>query len=137
MSLFSRSPLRRFALAADALAVTHALFVAFVVWSEILILLGGLLDWDWVRNLPFRGVHLGLVLYVGVQDLLGRTCPLTLWENRCRLLAGQTITGTPFIGRLVHRFLMCHLSERTQRRIRLTFVALVLCTLLLVQPHWQ
>jgi hypothetical protein len=124
------------AVAADAVALTHALFVGFVVWAELLVLFGSLLGWDWVRNLPFRGVHLGLVVFVGVQDVLGRVCPLTVWENQFRARAGQATSGKPFIGRLVHRLLACHLSERTQRTIRLTFACVVLATFLLLPPHW-
>jgi hypothetical protein len=84
---------------------------------------------------PFWAIHLGLVLVVGVQDLVGRICPLTTWENRLRQCAGQSVSAKPFIGRLVHRLLMCHLSERTQKIIRLAFAAIVLGRFLLAPPH--
>jgi hypothetical protein len=51
--------------------------------------------------------------------------------------AGQTVSNKPFIGRLVHRLLMCHLSEQTQRTIRLSFAAIVLITFLMLPPHWS
>jgi hypothetical protein len=57
---------------ADLMAVTHALFVGFVLWGEVLILVGAVLGWEWIYSLPFRGIHVALVLFVGVQDILGR-----------------------------------------------------------------
>jgi hypothetical protein len=124
------------AITADLVAVTHALFVGFVLWGEILILIGVALGWPWVYDLPFRGIHLGWVLLVGVQDLLGRVCPLTIWKNEFRARAGQAVSNKPFIGRLVHSLLMCHLREQTQRTIRLCFAAVVLLTFLALPPTW-
>jgi hypothetical protein len=121
---------------ADVTASVHALFVTFVVWSELLILAGGLFDWAWTRDFTFRIAHLGLVLVVGGQDLLGVICPLTTWERRLRALAGQDVSSVSFIGRCVHSLLMCHLSERTLRTIRLSFAAVVLVTFVVLPPHW-
>ena len=131
-----REAISWYGVGADATVMTHALFVGFVVWAEILILIGLFAGWDWVFDLTFRLVHFGAVMAVGAQDLLGITCPLTIWERQLRQRAGQAASETPFIGRLVHRLLMCHLSEQTQRRIRLAFAAVVLVTFLLVSPRW-
>jgi hypothetical protein len=121
---------------ADVTALTHTLFVGFVVWGELLILTGALLGWQWVHNLPFRAVHLGLVGYVGVQDLLGYICPLTTWERDLRLLCGQSASNKSFVGRLVHTLLMCELNERTLRTIRLSFAAVVVLTFVLLPPYF-
>jgi len=133
----SPNPDTAFGLFADGIAFLHLLFVAFVVWVEVLILLGALLGWPWVYDPVLRLIHLGLVVYVGVQDLLGRICPLTTWENQLRKRAGQSPSSNPFIGRVVHALLMCELSERTQRTIRLVFAAVVLVTIALVFPHFS
>ena len=37
-------------LAADLLLFAHVLFVAFVVFGLVLILIGKVFAWDWVRN---------------------------------------------------------------------------------------
>jgi Protein of Unknown function (DUF2784) len=58
------------ALLADAVVVLHFAYVSFAVGGEILILAGGLLGWRWVRNLPFRLVHLAAVVLVAVEALL-------------------------------------------------------------------
>jgi hypothetical protein len=129
----SAASLRRYA---DGVALSHLLFVGLVVWVEILILVGALLGWEWVYNLVLRLVHIGLVGFVAVQDLLGRVCPLTTWENQLRAKAGQVRSDKSFIGRVVHSLLMCELDERTLRRIRLSFAAVVLVTFVLLPPRF-
>lgn len=130
------APKAGLARAADAIAVTHLGFVAFVVWTEALVLLGAALGWEWVRDPVLRCVHLGLVGYVGVQDVFGKVCPLTTWENRLRERAGQTRSTRSFIGKVVHNLLMCDLDERTLRRIRLTFALVVVVTFAVVFPRF-
>lgn len=122
---------------ADLTAAVHLAFVAFVVWTELLVLLGAVLGWEWVRDPVLRCIHFGLVGYVGVQDLLGKICPLTIWENRLRAKAGQTRDTRSFIARVVHSLLMCDLDERTLRRIRLSFAAVVTITFVVVWPRFS
>lgn len=121
---------------ADLVALVHLGFVAFVVWTEALVLLGAVLGWEWTRDPVLRCVHLGLVGYVGIQDVFGKICPLTIWENRLRDRAGQTRSNKSFIGKIVHKLLMCELDERTLRRIRLTFALVVSVTFLIVPPRF-
>ncbi len=122
---------------ADLTACVHLLFVTLVVWGEGLILLGAALGWEWVRDPVFRCLHLGLVAFVGVNDVLGNICFLTIWENRLRAKAGQQRSDRSFIGKVVHSLLMCDLDERTLRRIRLTFFAVVVVTFVAVWPDFQ
>lgn len=130
------APNKSLSRAADLIAVTHLGFVAFVVWTEALVLLGAALGWEWVRDPLLRCAHLGLVGYVGIQDVFGRVCPLTIWENRLRERAGQTRSTRSFIGKVVHNLLMCDLDERTLRRTRLTFALVVLVTFVAVFPRF-
>jgi hypothetical protein len=132
----TRKP-RAFAIFADLIALSHLLFVGFVVWVEGLILLGVVLGWQWIFDPILRLSHIGLVGFVGVQDLLGRVCPLTTWEIQLREKAGQSPSRKPFIGRMVHALLMCDLDERTQRRIRLSFAVVVAVTFLVVFPKFS
>jgi hypothetical protein len=133
----SHKPTAFFGIYADGIALLHLLFVTFVVWVEGLILLGVALGWHWIFDPVLRLTHLGMVAFVGVQDLVGRVCPLTTWEDQLRKMAGQSPSGKPFVGRVVHSLLMCDLDVRTQRRIRLTFAAVVLVTFLLVFPRFS
>jgi hypothetical protein len=122
---------------ADLTAVTHLAFVTFVVWVEGLVLLGAVLGWEWIRDPVLRLVHFALVAYVGIQDLMGKVCPLTTWERQFRLKAGQETSEQSFIGKVVHQLLMCDLDEQALRRIRLTFALIVTITLFVVWPRFH
>jgi hypothetical protein len=92
--------------AADFIVLFHLCYVLFAVGGELLILLGGLFRWVWIRNLTFRIVHLLAVVVVAVEALIGVLCPLTDWEYRLRLRAGQGIEEEiPFMARLVRRLI--------------------------------
>jgi hypothetical protein len=87
---------------ADAILVLHFLFVLFVVGGFALILAGGTFGWRWVRARAFRLAHLGAILLVVAESLLGLACPLTVWEDALRR-AGPQQTG--FVARWVARVL--------------------------------
>jgi len=74
---------------ADAILVIHFAFVVFIVFGLMLILIGLLARWSWVRNPTFRIAHLAAVGFVVIQAWLGQLCPLTIWENELRRRAGQ------------------------------------------------
>lgn len=77
------------ALLADALLALHVGIVLFVVGVLPLVLAGGALGWRWVRHRGLRLTHLGLILFIAAQAWLGQLCPLTVWEQDLRRLAGQ------------------------------------------------
>lgn len=85
-------------LAADLLLASHVLFVAFVVLGLLLIVVGGLADWTWVRNPWFRIAHLAAIGVVTLQSWFGIICPLTTWEMALRERAGETAYGGTFIS---------------------------------------
>ncbi len=85
-------------LAADAVLLVHALFVAFVVFGLVLILAGGVLRWCWVRNPWFRVAHLSAIGVVVVQSWLSVICPLTNLEMAFRSRAGDAVYPGSFIG---------------------------------------
>ena len=66
-------------LLADAVLLTHAAFVAFVM-------LGGLLALRWPK---FAWVHLPVVAWGAGIEFTGGICPLTPLENHLRTLAHQ------------------------------------------------
>ncbi|MCC5793801.1 MAG: DUF2784 domain-containing protein [Chromatiales bacterium] len=94
-----------YALLADIVLLLHALIVAFVVFGLVLTLAGGLLGWAWPRNFWFRVTHLALVVVVAVQAWLGVLCPLTIWEQQLRSLAGQPVYEGSFIEFWLHRII--------------------------------
>ena len=122
--------------AADAIVVFHFCYVLFAVGGELVIILGWLLHWRWIRNLAFRIIHLASVVVVAVEALIGVLCPLTEWEYRLRLLAGQTLEEQiPFMSRLVRRIIFYDFPAWVFTLTYILFALLVAATLLLVPPR--
>ena len=92
-------------LAADAVLVVHVSYVAFVLVGFLLTLIGILARWSWIRNVWFRVLHLAAILLVVAESLLGIVCPLTIWENQLRILAGETAYQGDFIADWLHNLL--------------------------------
>ena len=125
-----------FALLADAVVVVHFAYVLFAVGGEVLVLAGGLLRWRWVRNLPFRLVHLSAVALVAAEALLGVICPLTEWEYRLRVLAGQHVElQLSFIARLVRAVIFYDFPAWVFTTAYVGFALLVAGTFLLYPPR--
>ena len=85
-------------LAADAILLLHALFVAFVVFGLLLIYIGWPLRWSWVRNRWFRMAHLAAIAIVVLQSWLGMICPLTILEMHLRRQAGEADYPGSFVA---------------------------------------
>ncbi len=87
---------------ADALLLIHALIVVFVVAGAVYIWVGAWRNWPGVRAPLFRYAHLAVMLFVAAQALLGKLCPLTVWEGRLR---GEQPRGgfvAYWVGRLIY-----------------------------------
>ncbi|CAI8733414.1 DUF2784 domain-containing protein [Pseudomonas sp. fls2-241-R2A-110] len=78
-------------IAADGLVLFHLLFILFVLFGGLLVLKWRPLIWG----------HLPAVAWGVSVEVLHLTCPLTEWENRMRLAAGQTGYGGGFIEHYV------------------------------------
>ena len=94
-------------LLADLLLVVHFDIVAFIVGGLLLIWAGAWRGWRWVRNPLFRYLHLAAIAFVALEALLGRVCPLTVWED---LLRGGARPDS-FVGRWVYRLLYYNAPE--------------------------
>lgn len=84
--------------AADALLFMHVLFVVFVIFGLILIYVGKVRVWSWIRNPWFRLIHIVVVGVVVVQSWLGLICPLTTIEMALRSRAGDEVYSESFIS---------------------------------------
>jgi hypothetical protein len=122
--------------AADAIVVFHFCYVLFAVGGELLILLGWLLHWRWIRNFPFRINHLAAVVLVAVEALIGVLCPLTEWEYRLRQLAGQSLEEQiPFMARLVRRIIFYDFPTWVFTLTYILFALLVAATFFFAPPR--
>ena len=122
-------------LLADAIGITHALVVLFVVGGQALILAGWGLGWRWTRNLPFRVVHLAVIGFVVVQQWLGEMCPLTVWESELRRQAGAEGYQAGFIADWLERLLYYSAPGWVFTVVYTLFAVVVVATFILYRPE--
>ena len=124
-----------YAFLADLIVAFHLAYVSFAVGGELLILIGGIAKWEWVKNLPFRIVHLIAVVFVALEALIGIICPLTKWEYNLRRMAGQSAEeDITFVGRLIRMIIFYDFPDWFFTLLYVGFGGLVVLTLLLVPP---
>lgn len=121
-------------LLADAILVVHVLFVCFVVFGLLAIYLGYALNWQWVRNLRFRLLHLVAIGIVVVQSWLGMICPLTVWEMALRKQAGAGTYAGSFIQHWLHQLLYYSAPDWAFMLLYSAFGLLVLASWFVVRP---
>jgi hypothetical protein len=121
---------------ADVVVALHLAYVGFVLFGQVAILIGLLLGWGWVRNRWFRLGHLTAIVIVALEALLGIACPLTVWEENLRHLAGQEVTGDSFIGRCMHNMLFYSIEPWVFTVCYVAFALLVIATFVLAPPRW-
>jgi hypothetical protein len=118
-------------LLADALLVVHFLIAGFIVGGLILVWIGALAGWAWVRNRWFRYLHLAAIVFVAAEALFGYACPLTIWED---LLRGSARPES-FVGRWVYRLLYFNAPEWVFTAAYCAWAAASLATLRFVPPR--
>ena len=122
-------------LAADLILVFHALFVAFFIFGLVLVVVGKLLAWSWVRNRRFRIAHLVCIGIVVVQSWLGMVCPLTTWEMALRRQAGSASYDSSFISHWLGELLYYQAPAWVFVVAYTLFGALVLISWIWVRPR--
>ena len=116
---------------ADALLVVHFLIVAFIVGGLLLVWVGAALGWRWVRNPWFRYAHLGAIVFVAAEAVLGVMCPLTVWEDMLR----GGVQAESFVGRWVRTFLYYSAPEWVFTAAYVAWTLATLLTLWRVPPR--
>ncbi len=125
-----------YAILADLIVGFHFLYVMFVVVGLMLIVLGGILGWSWVRNITFRIVHLVSIGIVAAQALADVMCPLTIWEYQLREKAGQTANwDISFVGRLFRLIIFFDFPSWFFTMIHVGFFSIVLISLVFIPPR--
>ncbi len=70
-------------LLADIILVVHLGWILFMLYGFALTVIALWRPTFWDRWL-FRSIHLGGILFVATLELLGKYCPLTIWEYGLR-----------------------------------------------------
>jgi hypothetical protein len=121
---------------ADVIVAVHVAYVGTVIVGLLLILLGIVLRWQWIRNPWFRFIHLAMMLIVAFEAYIQFECPLTTWERNLREAAGQTTNETSFVGRMLGNVLFYPQEyESTLVWCYYAFAALILATFILAPPR--
>ncbi|MGH7125726.1 MAG: DUF2784 domain-containing protein [Stellaceae bacterium] len=66
---------------ATVILLVHLAVVAFNVFGLVIIPVGKVLGWEFVRSFWWRFAHVLSLAVVALQAVLGRACFLTIWEN--------------------------------------------------------
>jgi len=122
-------------LAADAVLLLHALFVAFVVFGLVAVLAGKALAWTWVRNPWFRVAHLLAIGIVVLQTWLGASCPLTTFEMALRARAGDTVYPGSFMAHWLDALLYYRAPQWVFAVVYTLFAAVVVASWYWVEPR--
>jgi uncharacterized membrane protein len=118
-------------LLADFVLFIHLLIVIFNVGGLFAIWVGAWRKWGWVRNRTFRITHLGLILFIVAEAILGVACPLTMLEDWLRGAGSEQ----GFIERWIHSWLFWDLPSWVFIVVYSKFAALVAATWKLVPPQ--
>ena len=111
---------------ADIILFFHSLIAAFLACGLILIPIGGILQWNWVRNRILRQVHLWILIFITIESMLGLTCPLSFLEAYFR----DTTAQNNFIGFYLAKILYWDLPP-------LFFIVLYLACVLWTLTLWR
>lgn len=122
-------------LLADFVLIMHAVFIAFVILGFVLILIGAVKRWRWIRNRWFRLIHVLAIAIVVAQAWLGWICPLTEWESRLREAAGGVGYTRSFVAHWLHEVIFYDVDPGVFTALYTLFGMAVLLTWRLVPPR--
>ncbi|HOP78737.1 MAG: DUF2784 domain-containing protein [Thermogutta sp.] len=125
-----------YAYLADLVVAIHLAYVLTVLVGLVLILIGWLAKWRWIRHFWLRLIHLLMIAVVAFQAWIGVICPLTHLENYLRKLAGQSGYSGTFIGHLLESLLYYEAPPWVFVFAYTLVAVLILSTLILVPPNW-
>jgi hypothetical protein len=123
---------------ADFVVFVHVLYVGYVVLGQLAITIAAPFGWRWARNPWFRFTHLLAIAIVAFEALNDIRCPITIWEEKLRVLAGQDLNaGQSFMGRIFHNVLFYpNLPEIFFNTLHVAMFVVVVQGLLMYPPRW-
>ncbi|MBI5611848.1 MAG: DUF2784 domain-containing protein [Gammaproteobacteria bacterium] len=123
------------ALIADAILAVHAGYVLFVIGGQLLILLGWWRGWEWTRGRLFRVAHLAAIVLVVWEAWTGVACPLTVWENHHRALAGAGAYPVSFMAYWLRELIFYSAPDWVFTLLYTVFSLIVVASYLLNPPR--
>lgn len=123
---------------ADFVVFIHVLYVGYVVLGQLAIMLAAPFKCAWARNPWFRFTHLLAIAIVAWEALNNIRCPITIWEEKLRAMAGQDIaSGQSFMGRMFHDLLFYpDLPEIFFNTLHVAMFVVVVQGVLMYPPRW-
>jgi hypothetical protein len=137
---------------ADATVAVHLAYMGYVVFGQLLIMIGWPLRWGWIRNPWFRVSHLAMISIVAFEAIMGWRCPLTTWEEQLREAGGQVVSeewkdghaytgeveGISFTGRMLRRIQFAgDLCPENVNTIFYLAAGIIVATAFLVPPRFR
>jgi hypothetical protein len=122
-------------IAADLVLAVHTSFVLFVILGLILVAVGGVRGWSWIRNPWLRLGHLAAIGVVVAQAWLGALCPLTTLEMALRTRAGDAAYTGGFIAHWMETLLYYEAPLWVFAMCYTTFGLLVVASWIIVRPR--
>ena len=113
-------------LLANGVMYLHFGVTLFILLGFLAILLGNWMGWAWVNRWWFRVVHLGAIVFVTIQTLLGMDCPLTSLEAWLRSRSGEAVGGQGFIEHWVEKLLFYDAATWVFNVVYVTFGLVVI-----------
>ena len=123
---------------ADGVVFLHVLYVAYVLVGQLAIIAAAPFKRLWAKNPWFRFTHLTAIGIVAVEAIMGWRCPLSTWEEKLRLMDGQSFdSSATFLGRLLHNLLFIEgQPESFFTVLYLAMMILVVQGLVMYPPRW-
>src|ERR1700683_4652986 len=121
---------------ADAVAIVHAAYVAFVVIGVAATVGRAVAGARWARSFALRAVHLAAILLVCVEVMIGAVCPLTTLENSLRLRAGVASYPGDFVGYWIDRLIFYNEPDWVFGLLYFFFAAAVSLSWWQWPPRW-
>lgn len=125
---------RMYLLLADAILVIHFLFIVFVAGGQVLIIIGYLRGWHWIRNLIFRTCHILGIAVVVAQAWADRWCFLTIWEGALRKRAGEQAYTDSFVQHWVGRLVFYDVAAWVFTLVYTLFAIVVILSWVWIRP---
>ena len=119
---------------ADVIVIIHLGYIIYVILGFILIVVGIILRWKWIRNLPFRITHLLAIVGVACETLLGINCPLTVLEFKLRYASNLSEEKVSFVGTIIDSLLYYNAPGWLFTIIYAAFAILVAITFIIAPP---